>query len=107
MLNKLSLRLWLIYIMFCTMCDLVPPTFGEMVAILHNILQYGDAYVYSTIFSMRFYLLSGLGSIIMVNVYIQYMLMSIPCSVRSFEDVLIKVHDQVDSAGDLHVEVAL
>ena len=31
----------------------------------------------------------------------------IPCSVRSFEDVLVKIHDQIDSAGDLHVEVAL
>ena len=33
--------------------------------------------------------------------------MYIPCSVRPFEDVLVEVHDQVDSAGDLHVEVTL
>ena len=30
-----------------------------------------------------------------------------PCSVRPLEDVLVQVHDEVDSAGDLHVEVAL
>ena len=33
--------------------------------------------------------------------------MCIPCSVRSFEDVLVKVHDEVDSAGDDHIEVTL
>ena len=27
--------------------------------------------------------------------------------IRSFEDVLVKVHDKVDNAGDLHIEVAL
>ena len=31
----------------------------------------------------------------------------VPRSVRSFEDVLVKVHDQIDSAGDFHIEVTI
>ena len=31
----------------------------------------------------------------------------LPCSIRSFEDVLVKIHDQVDSARDLNVKVAI